>query len=196
MGAEIFRKAGDGDQRGGIHRQTGVLQADEGNEQADTHGDAPLQSQGDGVEDGFTHVCQGKDDENDTLNEDSQQCDLPGVAHAKDHGVGKIGVQTHTGGQGEGKVCHQRHGGGTDKGGDGGCQQDGGRIHTCLGKDAGVYGQDVSHCHEGGDTGHDFGLYIGLVLGEFKQFLEHSVLPFFLFGFFVRRKDSYILPFY
>ena len=88
VGGEVLGEAGDGHQGGGVHSQTGVLEADEGDEQADAHGDAPLQRQGDGVEDGLTDVGQGQGDEDEALNKDGEQGHLPGDAHAQDHGVG------------------------------------------------------------------------------------------------------------
>ena len=177
-GVEVVGEAGDGHQGGGVHAQAGVLQADEGDEQADAHAHAPLQVQGDGVEDGLTDIGHGQDDEQDALKEDGQQGDLPAVAEAQDNGVGQEGVQTHAGGQGEGQVGHEGHAGGADEGGDGGCQQHGGGIHTGVTQNAGVDGQDVGHGHEGGNAGHDLGLHRGAVGGELEAFFKHFSFSF------------------
>ena len=42
MGGEVFGKAGNGNQSGGVYCQAGILQTDKGNEQTDTHRNTPL----------------------------------------------------------------------------------------------------------------------------------------------------------
>ena len=100
-----------GQQRGvAVDDELGVLQADEGDEQADADADRRFQGQGDGVEDGLAHIGQGQHDEHDALNKDGQQGHLPGVAHRQHDGVGKVGVQAHAGGQRKrivGQECHE-----------------------------------------------------------------------------------------
>ena len=166
---------------GCVHHDTGVLQADEGDEQADTHGNASLQGQGNGVENGFTDIGQGQDDEDQTFHEDRQQGDLPAVAEAQHYGVGQVGVQAHAGGQHEGQVGHEGHAAGGDEGGDGRRQQDSGGIHARVAQNAGVDCQDVGHGHEGGQTGHQFRLDGGAVLFQLKNFIKHTEKTFLLF---------------
>ena len=162
-----------------VNTQTGILQADESDEQTDTDGNTALQAQRNGIENGFTDIGQRQDDEDNTFNEDSQQADLPGVAHTQANSIGHVSVQTHACRQRKGQVCHQSHTGGTNEGSQSGCHQNSGGIHTGSGQDAGVNSEDVSHSHEGGDTSHNFGLDIRLVLRQLKDFFEHNDLPFF-----------------
>ena len=160
---EVLGEAGDGDQGGGVHGQTGVLKADEGDEQADAHRHAPLQGEGDGVEDGLAHVGQGQDDEDQALDKHGQQGHLPAVAITGHHGVSHIGVQAHARRQGEGQVGHQTHAQGAQEGGQGGGQQHGGAVHAGGAQNGRVDGQDIGHGHKGRDTGHDLGFDVCLM---------------------------------
>lgn len=83
---EILREADDADQRCGVHAQTGVLQADEGDEQTDTNRNTLFERQRNGIEDGLTDVGERQDDENQALNEYGQQRNLPAVAIACNNG--------------------------------------------------------------------------------------------------------------
>ena len=69
-----------------------VLQADEGDEQADAHADGLFQVEGDGVEDSLPDIEQGQKDEDQPLCQDGCQSHLPGIAHAQDYRIGKVGV--------------------------------------------------------------------------------------------------------
>ena len=169
-GGEILPEIHQLHQRRAAHAQSGVLQADEGDEQSDAHGHAPLQAQRNGVKDGLPDVGQGQHHKNQSLHKDRQQRHLPGIAHPQADGIGHIGVQAHTGGQGEGQVCHQSHGRSADEGGQGRSQQNGSRIHARCGQDAGIDGQDVGHGHKGGDSRDDLGFHIGLVFRQLEKF--------------------------
>jgi len=164
MGGEILGEAGNGDQRGGIHRQTGVLQTNEGDEQADTHGHAPLERQRDGIEDGLAHIGQRQDDEDDAFHKHRQQRDLPAVPKALHHGIGQVGIQTHARRQHKGQIGHKRHAAGADEGRNGRRQQHRRGIHASIRQDAGIHRQDVGHGHEGGDARHDLRFNRRLVL--------------------------------
>ena len=151
-----------------------VLQADKGNEQADAHADCALEGHGDGVEDALTDVGQAQHDEDDALDKDGHQGQLPAVAHREDDGIGKVGVQAHAGSQREGVVGQQSHQGSADEGCQRGGDQNGICIHAGSGKDAGVDRKDVGHRHEGGDACHDLGLDVGVVFFQVKDFFEHE----------------------
>ena len=172
--AEILGEARDRHQRGGIHRQTGVLQADEADEQADADGNAALERQRDGVEDRLAHVRQAQHDEDQTLDEDGQQRDLPRVAHAQHDGVGQERIEAHARGQRERQIRHQRHAGRADEGGQRRRQQHGGSVHPRGGQDARVNGQNVGHGHKCGDTRHHFGFGGGFVFAQLKDLFKHS----------------------
>ena len=66
---EILREADDADQRSGVYAQTGVLQADEGDEQTDTNRNTLFERQRNGIKDGLTDVGERQDDEDQALNE-------------------------------------------------------------------------------------------------------------------------------
>ena len=157
--------------KGGIavHDQLCVLQADESNEQTDAHADSALQGHGDGVEDGLTHIGQAQHDEDDALHKNGHQGQLPAVTHGQDDRVGEVGVQAHAGCQCKRIVGKQSHKRSANKG----CQRGGDQhslgIHARCGQDVGVDGKDVSHGHEGSDTGHDLGLYISVVFFQVKE---------------------------
>ena len=172
--AEILGEARDRHQRGGIHRQTGVLQADEADEQADADGNAALERQRDGVEDRLAHVRQAQHDEDQTLDKDGQQRDLPRVAHAQHDGVGQKRIEAHARGQRERQIRHQRHAGRADEGGQRRRQQHGGSVHPRGGQDARVNGQNVGHGHKCGDTRHHFGFGGGFVFAQLKDLFKHS----------------------
>ena len=58
---------------GVAYDDTGVLHADEGNEQADTGGDGDLDGLRDGVEDDLAEAGDGQQDEDDAVDEDQNQ---------------------------------------------------------------------------------------------------------------------------
>ena len=51
-----------------------------------------FRSEGDGVEDSLPDIEQGQKDEDQSFCQDGRQSHLPGIAHAQDHRIGKIGV--------------------------------------------------------------------------------------------------------
>ena len=182
LGREIPNEAGNLDQgRTVVHSQTGILQANESNEQADAHRYTPFQGQRNGIENGFTDIGHGQGDEDQTLCKHSQQRDLPGVTHALHNGVGQVSIQAHTCGENKGHIGHHRHTDSANKGSNGSCQQHRCGIHACISQDTGIHCQNVGHGHKGGNTGHDLGLDSGVMLLEFEQFFQHKHPTFFYF---------------
>ena len=92
-----------------VHNDVRVLQTDECDEEADTDGYGDLEGCRDRVEDRFSDVGQGEDDEDQTFHEDSCQSHLPGITHSQDYGVSEVSVKTHTCGEHERKVCKKCH---------------------------------------------------------------------------------------
>ena len=159
-----------GDEGGiAVDDQLCVLQANESNEQADAHADGALQGHGDGIEDALTDIGEGQHDEDDALYKDGHQGQLPAVAHGENDRVGEVGVQAHAGCQCKRIVGKQSHKRSANKGCQRGGDQNGFRIHAGSRKDVGIDRKDVSHGHEGGDTCHDLGLDIGVVLLQMKD---------------------------
>ena len=174
VGVKVLGEARDCHQRGGINRQTGVLQADEADEQADADGNAALERQRDGVENRLAHVRQAQHDEDQALDEDGQQRNLPGVSHAQHDGVGQERVEAHARGQRERQIRHQAHARRADEGRQRRRQQDGGGVHARSGQDARIDGQNVGHRHKCGDARHDFRLGSGFVFAQLKDLFKHS----------------------
>ena len=159
-----------GDEGGiAVDDQLCVLQTNESNEQADAHADGALQGHGDGIEDALTDIGEGQHDEDDALYKDGHQGQLPAVAHGENDRVGEVGVQAHAGCQCKRIVGKQSHKRSANKGCQRGGDQNGFRIHAGSRKDVGIDRKDVSHGHEGGDTCHDLGLDIGVVLLQMKD---------------------------
>ena len=86
-----------------------VLQTDKADKQPDADGDGEFQILRDGVEDGLTHIQEGKQDEEDALGKYRSQSNLPGIVIGLNHRIGKISVEPHAGGKSKGEICKQRH---------------------------------------------------------------------------------------
>ena len=160
------------------HDNLGAAQSDEGDEKTDACGHRFLQVNGDGVEDGFTDVGKGKDNENDTFHENRSQCHFPGIAHLLHHGEGKEGVQSHARCQGKGVIGENRHKHGAQEA----CQrrggEDGSLVHACGTHDTGVDGKNIGHGHKGGNSCHDFGPYGGMTFREMENPLHETCIVF------------------
>ena len=86
-----------------------VLQADEGDEEADADGDGALQGQRDRIEKRLAHIRHGEHDEDQSLDEHRRQRELPRVAHLPDDRVSEEGVESHRGRQRERQIGERRH---------------------------------------------------------------------------------------
>ena len=166
-----------GDEGCSINDDTGILQADEGNEEADTYPDRFFDVIRNGVDDRLSHVHEGKDDEDDTFDEDRGEGELPTVAHSKNNGVRQEGVQSHARGESERQVGHQCH----DQRGNGrrdcGGGEDLGELHPGIAENTRVHGQDISHGQECCNSCHHLYLNCSLPLLEFEK-LFHLCTPY------------------
>ena len=136
-----------------------VLQADEGDEQADTGGDGGLDRSRDGIEDHLAKTRDRQQDEHDAVNEDEHEGVRVAQAEGKADGVDKEGVQTHAGGLRQREVRQQADEDCADDGGNGGRDIDRAVAHGAEGGEhAGVDHQNIGHRHERGDARHDLGL--------------------------------------
>ena len=135
-----------------VDNDTGVLQADEGDEQADTGADGFLQGSGDGVQQPGAHLRNRQDDEDNTFNQDGREGELPAVSHSQADRKYKEGVQAHTGSQTKWFFGIQGHDQGSHDGGQGRRSKDGSAGHVKGTEDAGVDGQDIGHRQEGRNT--------------------------------------------
>src|SRR5699024_10547651 len=108
-----------------------VLETDESDEQTNTAGNAGFQGHGDAVKDGFTHICQGKYDENNPFHKYRCQCYMPCEAHLPYNCVGKECVQTHTGCQCKGIIGKGSHHQCCQTGCQRRCSEYRAAVHTC-----------------------------------------------------------------
>ena len=138
-----------------VNDDAGVLHADEGDEQADTCADGLLKRTGDGIDEPAANLGKGEDDEQQTLDENCREGELPRMTHTEAHREHEEGVKTHAGGEGErllGEECH--HQGTYD------CGECSGGEHCSAGhvkcaENQGVDSQDVGHREEGGEACED-----------------------------------------
>ena len=156
------------------HHDTGVMQGDQRQEQADAGGNRRAQRQGDGVDDPLTNAEDRQQEKQHRRNEYRAQRHLPGVAHVQDHGVGEEGVEAHARCQGNWVVGDQAHHGRTDGRRQAGGDKHRALVHAGLAEDARVHEQDVGHGQEGGDPRENLGAHIGVVGFELKQLFQHA----------------------
>src|SRR5690606_23745159 len=100
----------EADQGGGvIHHDTGALQVNQRQEQADAGGDGRAQGQTSAVDQTFADLEDAQYEEQEAADEHGTQGHRPAVAHGTDHGIGEEGVQPHAGRQGERVVGPEAH---------------------------------------------------------------------------------------
>ena len=162
-----------------VDDQTGVLQADEGDEQADTGTDGMLEAERDGIQDPSADLGQCEDDENDTFNQDGGQGELPTVSHRQADGKHEEGVEAHAGSQRKrflGPEGHHQRG---DDGSQGRRRENGTRRHSGQRtEDARIDGQDVGHRQERRQAGDQLGpdgVLRRIESEGFGQEITHSV---------------------
>ncbi|MNK89175.1 hypothetical protein D3C87_1091750 [compost metagenome] len=156
---------------------TGVVQGDQCQEQADAGGNRRAQRQRDAVDDPFTDAEDRQQEEAHGRDEYGTQCDLPGVAHVQDHGVGEEGVQAHARCEGDRVVGDQAHGRRADGGGQTGGDEHRALVHAGLAEDARVDEQNVGHGQKGRDARQNLGPHVGVVCLELKQPFQHVCSP-------------------
>lgn len=172
----------------GANNQTDTLavgETDEGEEETDTDTGGEFDGAGDGASEPLTQTEQGEAEEDEALDEDGSKGDLvrDGTGSVvTDDGVGKVGVQAHTGSATDGHVgeeAHEEGGQGRNSGGSG----DDVTLDLChaehvvlilvasevvgvaradagtagIGDDGGVDGDNVGHGEEGDEAGAHLG---------------------------------------
>ena len=161
------------DRRVILDDDAGVLHADEGNEQTDSGGNAVLQVGRDAVDDGFTSLEEGKDDEDDTFHQNCGQCDGESICFSakltQADCVCEVCIQTKTCGKGDRVVCQECHDECGKCGSKCSCNKDTASIHDST-QNVGVDGQNISHRQECGETGNDLRADSRAVLFELEQF--------------------------
>ena len=150
-----------------------VLQADECDEKADADGDGALQGQRNRIEESFAHIRHGKCDEDQTLDENRRQCELPRVAHLPDDRVGEEGVESHRGRQRERQIGKRRHEDARDARSERRRREYRARIHARSAQDQRVHGEDVRHRHECRKPRQKLRLHRRAVFLQVKHVFQH-----------------------
>ena len=94
------------------------------------------------------NFSEGEDEEDESFEEDGEECDLPGVAHSEDYGVGEVSVESHSRSEEEGEVCAEGHDDCSGESRECGCDEDAALVHAGYAEDGGVDCEDVRHCEE------------------------------------------------
>ena len=77
------------------HDNLGVKQTNESDEKTNANGNGPFQCEGDGIENGFTDICEGKKNKDKAFNKDGSEGNLPRIPHLQDDRIGKVGIKPH-----------------------------------------------------------------------------------------------------
>ena len=167
-------------QRGAVHHDTGVLETQEGDKQADTGGDGHTDGRGDGIKNLLAQAGDGQQNENDAVGQDQDQGVGIAEAQVETDGVDEIGVEPHAGGLRQGQVGQQTDEHRAEDGGDGRSNVHGvvGDLAFQLGKHAGIDHKDIGHGHKGGEAGDKLGADCGAVLLQFKELFHCITLRF------------------
>ncbi len=180
--AEQPQQAGQGGEvahrhhgRGAGHHYAGVVQAEQGDQEADAGGDADPQGERNIGDEPVAHPQQGEDQQAHGAPEDGAHAHLPGVAHAGHHHEGEEGVEAHGRCQRNGQVGEQAHQDAADAGDEAGGNEHGLGVHAGRREDLRVDEDDVDHGQEGGDAGDHFGAGVGAMALQGKQTLKQSL---------------------
>ena len=167
----------EGNARAGIRNDNAcVLQTEESNKESDTGGNRFSDCVGNRGEDLLAQTGDGEQNEDDAVGKDEHK--RVGVAQAETDadGVDEEGVQAHAGGLCQRQICQK-----TDEQGTNDCgnccgnvdrtiadAENVGSVTERIGKHPCVDHQNVRHCHEGCQTGKNFGSDCGVVLFQTK----------------------------
>ena len=166
-----------GHQGGGtVGHDSGVLESDEGDIQADARGDGYLQGRGDGIDNFIPQIEHREEEEEDAFEKDSGQGELPGIAHYQADRIGEEGIHPHAGRHREGQFGDDRHQQGGKGRGDRRGGEQGPFVHSYFREHAGMHGENICHGQEGGDSGGHLRLHRHGLRIVSKQLLYHRSL--------------------
>ena len=155
--------------------QADVQHAHVGHEQADAAADGVLQGLRDGQDDHLADLGDGDEDVDQAAQEHHAHGLLPAEAEAEAHGVGEERVEAHAGGLRVRNVGEQAHHERADDGRDDGGEEHAAPRHTGRRQDLRVDDDDVRHCEERGQTGHDLSGHGGAVLFKMEELFHISL---------------------
>ena len=133
------------------------------------------------MDDDLTNLGDGDENVDQATQEHHAQGLLPGEAEAEANGVGEERVEAHAGGLSIRNVGEQAHDERARDGCDDGCKEHAAPRHSRLRQYLWVDDDDVRHCEERGQTGHDLSGHGGAVLLKMEE-LFHFSLSLFLLG--------------
>ena len=134
---------------------TTVLQADKSNEQTDTSSDSRFQLHRNSVGYEFTHFEKRQENEDDSLDEDRRERELPTMTHSEADTENKKGIHTHSGSQSERFFSDESHGERTDDSRQHRSREDSTIRHSHWlesTENTRIDGQDIGHGKESSDT--------------------------------------------
>ena len=160
-----------------FHHQPEVLQADEGDEQADADGGGQAQGGWNGLHQPFADAEPGQQQKKYPGKKNHPESGWPGHALPEHQGIGEKGIEAHArrhhqrriGPQGDQRRSHGGH-----QTGHGGQRA---LVHSGLGENGRMHENDVGAGQKGGQSGNDFGADRGPVTVQLKQSFEHGGLP-------------------
>ena len=160
------RRAGDDD--------PGILEADEGDEQADPARHRREQMRRDRGDDELADAGEGQHQEGDARDEDAAQRHRPRHAHPLDDGEAEIGVEPHARRQRERHVGGDAHQDAGEARGEAGGRRDRRDRHAGLAQDRRIDQHDIGHGQEGGDAREDLGAQGAAARAELEAPFEQA----------------------
>lgn len=120
----------------------------------------------------LAQLRQAEDQENHAGEGDHRERALPGHAHLLDDDIGEDDVRAHRGRNRQRQIGPQpHHHRAEDRGQRRGADKIG-TIHSGIGHDRGIHGDDIGHCRERGRSGHHLAANARATLGEAKGPIE------------------------
>ena len=168
-------EGGQADQRGRIvDDDPAILEADEGDEEANSAGDGQFEFLGNGLQQALADARQTQDQKQDAPVKHQSEGRLPWNFRTEANAESEESIETHARSQRDGIVGGQGHGEGHDgrsecSGGD-----QGSLIHPTHPENRRVDCQDVGHGSESGDAGNDLLADRAAVMGQLKPTFNHE----------------------
>ena len=111
----------------------------------------------------LANAGEGQSEEDNSGEKHRAECGLPGNSHAVDDGIGKVGVESHTGCQRQRIVRERSHQDAAEGRAKTGGRSNGGQGHAGFAEEGRVHEDDVGHRDEGRQAGKNLGSPVGCV---------------------------------
>lgn len=177
----------DGDQGRRIRDDDATaLQADKGDEDADTGSHCVFQILGDGINDDLADFEQGNQREQDGSDENTAHSLLPGDTHGQYDGIREESIVTEPRCDGDGVVGQEAHEQAAHDGRKSRGREDGTGIHAGIAEDDRIDKENVSHGDKRRQACQAFALDRGVVFRQVEESVQDS-------GGLVRHENKYLL---